>query len=410
MRIKMRQTLAILLCAVLLLALAPAGFAVDLTRLNTVTVNLVPNDKSAYQEDLANASIQADFYLLSAAVAPDNQSDFYIYDIPDVEQGDTPSHYQAQLEALQEKLDELQQDEDFDSNDQTAVFNAFKPLAQQFAGVVLDSAYNPTPTKTELPISGNTYITASNLQAGLYLLIIRGRDLTTKLEGKDTDYVVKTTDGDDTVYSTRVVTDDYEYLFEPQLLTVPTKVKNHTEQQYNTAYGDWEYELEIYAKPERDAGLGDLKIIKNLNNAGPDPVTFVFEISWTKKDGTEVTKNVSLTFEGESYKEITLENAIPIGTLVTVNELPTGMGYELVSKSPSEAVTIQPKPRASQADTADSSAETPAVATVTFTNNHVGPGGGNGVLNHFTYIGNNDFAWSQYSDSSEAYPVTAGNG
>ena len=81
MRIKMRQTLAILLCAVLLLALAPAGFAVDLTIPNTVTVNLVPNDKSAYQEDLANASIQADFYLLSAAVAPDNQSDFYIYDI-----------------------------------------------------------------------------------------------------------------------------------------------------------------------------------------------------------------------------------------------------------------------------------------------------------------------------------------
>ena len=138
------------------------------------------------------------------------------------------------------------------------------------------------------------------MPAGLYLLIIRGRDLTTKLEGKDTDYVVKTTDGDDTVYSTRVVTDDYEYLFEPQLLTVPTKVKNHTEQQYNTTYGDWEYELEIYAKPERDAGLGDLKIIKNLNNAGPDPVTFVFEISWTKKDGTEVTKIVSLTFEGES--------------------------------------------------------------------------------------------------------------
>ena len=130
----------------------------------------------------------------------------------------------------------------------------------------------------------------------------------------------------------------------------------------------------------------------------------------SKKDGTEVTKNVSLTFEGESYKEITLVNAIPIGTAVTVNEVPTGMGYELVSKSPSEAVTIQPKPRASQADTADSSAETPAVATVTFTNSHVGPGGGSGVLNHFTYIGNNDFAWSQYSDSSEAYPVTAGNG
>ena len=82
MRIKIRQTLAILLCAVLLLALAPAGFAVDLTIPNTVTVNLVPNDKSAYQEDLANASIQADFYLLSAAVAPDNQSDSYTYALP----------------------------------------------------------------------------------------------------------------------------------------------------------------------------------------------------------------------------------------------------------------------------------------------------------------------------------------
>ena len=63
MRIKLRQTLAILLSMILLLALAPSGFAVNLADgANTVTVNLAPAD-SGYAEDLKTVRIHADFYL-----------------------------------------------------------------------------------------------------------------------------------------------------------------------------------------------------------------------------------------------------------------------------------------------------------------------------------------------------------
>ena len=45
MRMKTQRILAAMLSLVLLLALAPAGWAVDLTTPNTVNVNLVPKDK-----------------------------------------------------------------------------------------------------------------------------------------------------------------------------------------------------------------------------------------------------------------------------------------------------------------------------------------------------------------------------
>ena len=68
MRMKSRRTLAVLLSMILLLALAPSGFAVDLEAPNTLTVNLAPAD-SGFAEDLAAASIQADLYLLAPATA-----------------------------------------------------------------------------------------------------------------------------------------------------------------------------------------------------------------------------------------------------------------------------------------------------------------------------------------------------
>ena len=42
MRMKSRRTLAVLLSMILLLALAPSGFAVNLEAPNTLTVNFVP--------------------------------------------------------------------------------------------------------------------------------------------------------------------------------------------------------------------------------------------------------------------------------------------------------------------------------------------------------------------------------
>ena len=401
MRMKSRRTLAVLLSMILLLALAPSGFAVDLKAPNTLTVNFVP-ENSDFGNDLKTARIQVDLYQLAAAV-PDVISDSYHYDVPETDNGHP---FWAALTQLQGDLADAEKLED--QNNRDTVFDKFEPYAQTFAGIVLDRHPEIPVTRSELAVAENTTITVDNLDAGLYLLIIHGAGLTTKDGVPETGYVVKTeqasgeTGTDKTVtYATRVVTDDYEYLYRPQLLTVPTKVSEENEQQYNTAYGNWVNTLTIYAKPTREANNGDLKIIKNVNNPGPDPVDFVFEVSWLGKDRIPVTKVVSMTFEGETRKEYVLANTVPIGTEVTVTEVHSGIGYtaEISSRTATIVATPTPTEGAASADSADSA----GIAEVVFTNDHTGPGGGHGILNRFTAgSGSSSFTGVQYDDSDEA--------
>ena len=401
MRMKSRRTLAVLLSMILLLALAPSGFAVNLEAPNTLTVNFVP-ENSDFGNDLKTARIQVDLYQLAAAV-PDVISDSYHYDVPETDNGHP---FWAALTQLQGDLADAEKLED--QNNRDTVFDKFEPYAQTFAGIVLDSHPEIPVTRSELAVAENTTITVDNLDAGLYLLIIHGAGLTTKDGVPETGYVVKTeqasgeTGTDKTVtYATRVVTDDYEYLYRPQLLTVPTKVSEENEQQYNTAYGNWVNTLTIYAKPTREANNGDLKIIKNVNNPGPDPVDFVFEVSWLGKDRIPVTKVVSMTFEGETRKEYVLANTVPIGTEVTVTEVHSGIGYtaEISSRTATIVATPTPTEGAASADSADSA----GIAEVVFTNDHTGPGGGHGILNRFTAgSGSSSFTGVQYDDSDEA--------
>ena len=403
MRMKSRRTLAVLLSMILLLALAPSGFAVNLEAPNTLTVNFVP-ENSDFGNDLKTARIQVDLYKLAAAV-PDVISDSYHYDVPETDNGHP---FWAALTQLQGDLADAEKLED--QNNRDTVFEKFEPYAQTFAGIVLDSHPEIPVTRSELAVAENTTITVDNLDAGLYLLIIHGAGLTTKDGVPETGYVVKTeqasgeTGTDKTVtYATRVVTDDYEYLYRPQLLTVPTKVSEENEQQYNTAYGNWVNTLTIYAKPTREANNGDLKIIKNVNNPGPDPVDFVFEVSWLGKDRIPVTKVVSMTFEGETRKEYVLANTVPIGTEVTVTEVHSGIGYtaEISSRTATIVATPTPTEGAASADSADS-ADSAGIAEVVFTNDHTGPGGGHGILNRFTAGSDKSFDGVGFNDSEAA--------
>ena len=398
MRMKSRRTLAVLLSMILLLALAPSGFAVDLDPgKNSVTVTLA-QPESDYARDLKGTRVHADFYLLAPAVRyapPYENVDSYTYTVPD----EGTAFYEL-LDKLTKELNEAETPEAPPA--QKAVFDQFEPYAQAFAEIVLGSGYSSAPDATGDLVVDQTAITVQDLTAGLYLLIIRGDGLE-KSENPETSYVKRTQQAageegaeENSVLSTRVFTDDNEYLFQPQLLTVPTKVdKTSGEQQYNTAYGEWENLLMIYAKPTQVPKNGDLKIIKNVNQAGPDPVTFVFEISWTKKDGTPFKKYVSITFKGESQKEYILKEAIPIGTEVIVTEVYTGLGYTAVTGP--QTATIQ---ATSPALEENESSQALKIAEVTFTNDHNGPGGGQGVVNRFTEKGNGDFHWAHDTDSS----------
>ena len=402
MRMKSRRTLAVLLSMILLLALAPSGFAVDLDPgKNSVTVECVPQG-SDFAEDLATATIQADLYLLAPAVRyeePYENVDSYTYQVP--EEGTV---FHDLLKTLTEELNGADTPEVPPA--EKDVFDQFEHYAQDFAKIVLDSSYTPDPDrfKSATAVAGKTFVTVPNLDAGLYLLIIRGQELTEKDSSDHPEKVyVKKTDqassdensATTTLFTTRVLTEDYEYLFKPQLFTLPTKLDKNV-QQYNTAYGEWENQLSIYAKPTRVANNGDLKIIKNVNNPGPDPVDFVFEVTWKDKSNNDVTKVVTLGFQGETRKEYTLVNTVPIGTEVTVTEVHSGIGYTAVTGP--QTVTIQ-APAAATAD-----GETAAVRNVVeFTNDHTGPGGGHGILNRFTADGSNSsFDGVGFNDSEAA--------
>ena len=396
MRMKSRRTLAILLSMILLLALAPSGFAVNLEPgANTVIVNLVPTNQSDMEKDLAEIHVQADLYLLAPAVryqAPFENVDSYTYQVP----AENDPYYDL-LSQLTKELNDAEKPESPPAEE--AVFQQFEPYAQAFAGIVLERRPEIQPSTTKSTLDGQTMISVSGLNAGLYLLIIRGSDLSTKDDNSQTGYVKKTeqasgTEGAEktTLYTTRVVTEDYEYLYRPQLLTVPTKL-DKTTPQYNTAFGEWTNELIIYAKPTREANNGDLKIIKNVSNPGPDPVDFVFEVTWKDKSNNDVTKVVTMTFKGDTRKEYTLVNNVPIGTEVTVTEVHSGIGYTAVTGP--QTVTIEATP-------APAGSEPAAVPNVVeFSNDHTGPGGGHGILNRFTADGSS-FSGVQYDDSDEA--------
>lgn len=403
MRMKSRRTLAVLLSMILLLALAPSGFAVDLEAKNTVTVTLA-QPESDYAKDLKGTRVHADFYLLAPAVRyapPYENVDSYTYTVPD-----KGTAFYELLDKLTKELNEAEVPEAPPA--QKAVFDQFEPYAQAFAEIVLGSGYSSAPDATGDLVVDQTAITVTGLNPGLYLLIIRGDGLE-KSENPETGYVKRTQQAageegaeENSVLSTRVFTDDNEYLFQPQLLTVPTKVdKTSGEQQYNTAYGEWENLLMIYAKSTHVPKNGDLKIIKDLASAGPDTATFVFEVSWTRQDGSTAKKYVSLTFNGgQTHKEYVLENTVPIGTEVTVTEVHSGIGYtaEISSRTATIVATPTPTEGAASADSADSA----TIAEVVFTNDHTGPGGGHGILNRFTAGSNSSFDGVGFNDSEAA--------
>ena len=411
MRMKSRRTLAILLSMILLLALAPSGFAVNLEPgANTVIVNLVPTNQSDMEKDLAEIHVQADLYLLAPAVryqAPFENVDSYTYQVP----AENDPYYDL-LSQLTKELNDAEKPESPPAEE--AVFQQFEPYAQAFAGIVLERRPEIQPSTTKSTLDGQTMISVSGLNAGLYLLIIRGSDLSTKDDNSQTGYVKKTeqasgTEGAEktTLYTTRVVTEDYEYLYRPQLLTVPTKL-DKTTPQYNTAFGEWTNELIIYAKPTRESKNGDLKIIKNLKTAGPDPATFVFEVSWIKQDGNKATKVVAITFDGgQPNAEYILEDTIPIGTKVTVTEVHSGIAYTAEVDYQSTTI-VATQTTAGEVDLTDA-ADSAKIATVEFMNDHSGPGGGYGLLNRFTVSGSGAFTGDQYIDSADAGKATADN-
>ncbi|MDD3615646.1 MAG: DUF5979 domain-containing protein [Lachnospiraceae bacterium] len=219
-------------------------------------------------------------------------------------------------------------------------------------------------------------------------------------EGVSPDVTVQTENGEATasdlplglylVYPQQMQSPLYTYTFTPYLISVPNNY------YYTSTEGDdtWIYDLTgtnaLELKVEQTRRLGSLQIDKQLvshSTTMGDDASFVFQVDIPEYGDTPaVTKYVELTFDAIGTKHSLIED-IPAGLTVTVTEVYTGAGYQLVA-----GATDRYQPEI----VADST------ATVTFVNEHDGTiTGGYGVVNHFVQNdAGTDYDWTQLVDNA----------
>lgn len=262
--------------------------------------------------------------------------------------------------------------------------------------------------------TGNVGEKISGLEAGLYLAVTRGAELTAP-----EDYMTTVTKvlGDNETKETSIATIAYSeslmFTFEPQLVSVPTKGADEENGLVNAENivrtsdeGKWNYEITTVLKASVEPRFGSLEIIKSLltfekpEGTDADPATFVFDVEAYSstgasdgESGRNVYSNVvSLTFTSAGQKTVLVEN-IPIGSTVTIKEVYSGANYIQVSADP-EPVVIQ----------ADE------IVSVSFTNDYDDTRRGGGSLtNHFDYeetasedgtVSAGGWNWTQPEDNS----------
>ena len=140
MRREKQRILAALLSLVLLLALAPAGWAanVNLDAKNRITVDLAPDKTEEYKNDIASAGVQADLYLVAKAKAVDDYDTYEYEKLPA-----SLSSLQAQLnEALQ--TDPVNKPEEIEDQmaRQDTMLKKFTALAYDMAGIILADGFS----------------------------------------------------------------------------------------------------------------------------------------------------------------------------------------------------------------------------------------------------------------------------
>ena len=417
MRMRTQRILAALLSLVLLLALAPAGWAengggtggdtgsggnetpslsaagLDLDTPNKVVVNLVPSDKegTTFATDIVNAKIEADLYLVAKAVK-DTGYDSYHYE-----------YYGSAFSTLEDAVSKAVVADPNNQNDYGTMMKKFSPIAQEAAKIVLNNTVNTENTPVATAASE---ITVDNLDAGLYLLILRGSDL--NKDESDTGYFTKMTkvgggtykeyaDAEDPtkdveITATRASSNVYEYLFEPQLISLPGK----SEGNYNTAYGTWTNTLNITAKPDCNHRYGDLKITKTLKDFfGSKPAKFIFAVEAAFEGKKVYSDVITLEFTASGSKTATLVGKIPVGATVTVEEVYSG-AYDQVG-SGQYTYTIQGETTETKTPVID----VQKVLGASFTNEPGNNPPGAGIVNHLTYHSDADWGLEHPADNAD---------
>ncbi len=370
------QPVAILLAAVLMVLSVPLGltpaYAVDLGECS-LTVN--PGN-AMVTEDLEKAGVVIDLYRIADAV---EVSGYDTYD------WSVNAPFTEEIGTIDKKIDG----------------DGWKKLAQQAADVVLGKApegetkWDPTAAAEKIDASlkstGNPAGTEiKGLKAGLYLVIARGT-----VDIKDNKYAATAeTSGTVTIANSETNT----YKFAPELVSLPTK--EAVDDVINTANpGPWIYNPTITLKPSQEERLGNLEIVKTLDDYADrekkvgdnprmmkDPATFVFKMTvYEDESKAKVIKEdyLSAVFDEFGTKTLLVEN-LPVNSFVVVKEEYSGRNYSAKVEEGSATIVAD---------------ETVQVSFENYYDDR--EGGGGSVTNKFTNSEEKGkWTWEQLTDSS----------
>ena len=386
------QPVAILLAAVLMVLSVPLGLKsahadetepyepIDLLKECGLTVNPVDPIVSEYADDIATANVVIDLYRVADA------KEMGGYDTYDWEINEPFSS----IGEIDGKIDN----------------EGWKKLAQKAADIVLGTApegqteWDPTANTEKIDSSlkstdnpAGTEITG--LKAGLYLVVARGT-----VDIKENKYAALAAGETPEISGTVTIANSktYSYKFSPELVSLPTK--EAVNNVINTGNpGPWLTSATITLKPSQEVRVGNLEIVKTLDDYADrekktgdnprlmkDPATFVFKMTvYEDESKANVIKEdyFSAVFDEYGTKTILVEG-LPVDSYVVVKEEYSGRNYSAKVEEDSETIVAN---------------ETAQVEFENFYDDR--EGGGGAVTNKFT---NSEEAgkwkWEQVSDSS----------
>lgn len=374
MRGRFRKGLAFALAAFVLVGGVPlAGRAapvLDLSQNCSMTIYATGSD-GEFAEDLEKAGVVIDLYQVATAAELIGQ-DSYGYQ-PD-------SFYEEIFDGSGEGAEEGLLGSSGEMNPDLLTRETWRRLAWRAAEKALgvsagETGEDATGTEPSAVTPGeamNTLVVkgapagsrAENLVPGLYLLIARGADL------PNTESYVQTveTEEGESHLVTLAYSEDNGYLFEPVLISVPSKDEDEDGVVSTANPGPWLYDISVYLKPEQ-LPYGSLYIVKDLlSYEDSQEASFVFQVDVTLNGRLVDSRVVGMSFTAAGRQELLIDK-LPAGATVTVTEVYSGAGYTQVGAGP-EPVTI----RATEA------------VSVSFTNDYdERKTGGHSIVNQFSY-------------------------
>lgn len=243
---------------------------------------------------------------------------FDLYKVADIAPAGSQNGYFAVTSDFQDISDNIEKLNNMDSlaDDSTAAYaSEYRDLAQLAIRLVKDSDSAIAPTVPGTKVDS----VASSLNAGLYLVLVHTDD--------SVDYFIE----NDGVFSTVANTGTHEFMFLPELVSVPGRsdgVSNNTANRV-----PWQYDVTATLKPEWRSLYGSLEIVKSIDVYEMDkPATFVFQVEGTDDYGNVYSNTASIVFDGISSPRVVIDK-IPAGMTVVITEVYSGASYSLASSA-----------------------------------------------------------------------------